>query len=259
MRTFIRKLIYGNDWLFGIFHSYFRLPNYPSLDHFIHQFSKSKKRIRFIQIGANDGLNNDPIYKYVRRDRWQGILIEPQPNVFQQLLENYPTHKRLTFVNAAIADPTEELQLYRFSFADRRWLHGWTTFDRDQLVDTFHNSSYFREMAEKEKLTVPETVEEAIETVEIEKLSFMDLVEKHGMNDFDILVMDVEGYELEILKMIDFDTVQIKVILFEHRLSQENESIRIQEILRKFGYAILRFKYDSIAVKNGHPMAKYLA
>src|SRR5450755_3498299 len=31
----------------------------------------------FIQIGSNDGRKNDPLYKYIRKNAWKGILVEP--------------------------------------------------------------------------------------------------------------------------------------------------------------------------------------
>jgi hypothetical protein len=37
----------------------------------------------FIQIGANNGMTGDPIRKYILKYHWRGILVEPQPDIFQ--------------------------------------------------------------------------------------------------------------------------------------------------------------------------------
>ena len=40
-------------------------------------------RLNFVQIGANDGSYGDPLRPYVLRYPWHGILVEPQPDVFE--------------------------------------------------------------------------------------------------------------------------------------------------------------------------------
>lgn len=49
----------------------------------------SSKPFRFIQVGANDGIHGDPLRAYIERHHWHGILVEPQPDVFARILENY--------------------------------------------------------------------------------------------------------------------------------------------------------------------------
>ena len=45
--------------------------------YFFDTFSKSHNRkVNFIQIGASDGLRNDPIREFIIRDKWQGIFVE---------------------------------------------------------------------------------------------------------------------------------------------------------------------------------------
>ena len=68
--------------------------NYDKIDIFdlvINNYiSKNKDQLfYFIQVGAHNGLKNDPINKYIRQNGWKGILIEPQKNIFNELKENY--------------------------------------------------------------------------------------------------------------------------------------------------------------------------
>ena len=42
-----------------------------------------------MQIGSNDGRSGDPLYLFIRRDAWRGVLIEPVDYVFRQLKKNY--------------------------------------------------------------------------------------------------------------------------------------------------------------------------
>lgn len=47
-----------------------------------------RRRAAFIQIGANDGKMNDPLYKpmLTRHHRWNGLLVEPQPKLYNKLV-----------------------------------------------------------------------------------------------------------------------------------------------------------------------------
>ena len=51
----------------------------------------------FIQVGANDGITVDPIHKYIIEYHWNGILIEPQPGVFDQLKQDVSERAAVDF------------------------------------------------------------------------------------------------------------------------------------------------------------------
>jgi hypothetical protein len=58
--------------------------------------------IRFINVGANDGISKDPVYQLIQ-EGWKGILIEPIPYYFNNLKENLKDYEGLIFENIAIA------------------------------------------------------------------------------------------------------------------------------------------------------------
>ena len=59
------------------------------LDKIMIDYNKKHKDFFFVQIGANDGFKADPIYLYVRKYGWKGILVEPVSYIFEKLKENY--------------------------------------------------------------------------------------------------------------------------------------------------------------------------
>src|SRR4051812_25620205 len=65
----------------------------------------------FVQIGANDGLHDDPVRQHALAHRWRGILVEPDPVHFARLTSNYAGHSNLTLVNAAVGTG-EEMTFY---------------------------------------------------------------------------------------------------------------------------------------------------
>jgi hypothetical protein len=74
----------------------------------------STRPLRFVQVGANDGVYGDPLRAYIERHHWRGILVEPQPDVFARLVENYRgSCDNLIFENVAISPDEHILRLYR--------------------------------------------------------------------------------------------------------------------------------------------------
>lgn len=59
--------------------------------------------VPFVQVGANDGVHADHIHPLVMSGKWHGVLIEPAPNPFARLLENYRGREGLAFVQAAVS------------------------------------------------------------------------------------------------------------------------------------------------------------
>src|SRR5262245_16387369 len=66
-------------------HALFR----DDLDTVIHGLIASQSRVRFIQIGSNDGIFCDPLWTFRRYPNWFGILVEPVEPLFRMLAANY--------------------------------------------------------------------------------------------------------------------------------------------------------------------------
>jgi hypothetical protein len=60
-----------------------------SFEHILSELITSIHKCKFIQVGSNDGKLNDPLRKFVLKNFLEGIMIEPQSEIFQQLKENY--------------------------------------------------------------------------------------------------------------------------------------------------------------------------
>src|SRR6202021_2817250 len=69
--------------------------------------------VRYLQVGAFDGVSGDPIYPLIQRHGLQGIVIEPQKDAFERLKTNYAHFPHFHFVNAAIADHDGWSTLFR--------------------------------------------------------------------------------------------------------------------------------------------------
>jgi FkbM family methyltransferase len=192
----------------------------------------------FIQIGANDGISYDPIYDLVTKEKVKGIVIEPIQDIFNQLKNNYRDNPQVEPLNLAIHRDQKEMILYRVDPKNKNypeWTKGTPSFNKSH-----HKLSFIEEI---------DIVEELVKCI-----SFDDLIEQYSIKKIDLLQIDTEGYDLEIIKMINFDIVSPTIISFEHGMKQGIMSLRqfeeCQEILFKNNYNIVVLENDAIAYKN---------
>jgi len=205
----------------------------------ISSFSRRTQNFFFIQIGAYDGRKGDPIYEMVRQNRWSGILVEPQPDIFERLKQNYAGFSGLAFEQAAIIEDGTSLPLYKL---------------KDQYAHLFHADhrvlSSFRPELIIRHLSQPVDVELALQKVDVPRLSFSGLVKKHGVTRIDLLQIDVEGYDFQIIKSIDFEQIAPKVIHFEHSHLRAIEKAECLDFLIAKDYKLVIGAYDATAFES---------
>jgi FkbM family methyltransferase len=190
--------------------------------------------IFFVQIGAHDGLHLDPVRPYVKKYHWKGLLVEPQPAIYQQLVANYADEPQLVFENSAIAQQDGVASL--FTFKQDGILPGHTTmlasFHRNALVYNGHDYK-----GEIEELKVP-------------TLSFDSLLAKHGVTDFDFLQIDTEGFDYEIIRMLEASSARPAVIHFESAFLNPVFQFKCGEALHRMGYRALTIGIDTVAYRQ---------
>jgi FkbM family methyltransferase len=213
----------------------------PAYD-FLDEFSRSRdRRLTFVQIGANDGLRNDPVREFVVRDEWTGVLIEPLPTVFSELQQNYrylAARRKLAFENVAISSDTASLPFYTFreDILQRLTREGRLDMLRKSSFDKAHVVQFARHPDDVVQVDVPCT-------------SIAQVIGKHFPDQtLDLLIIDAEGHETTILRSIDFATARISAIFFESRhLGVEREPLL--ELLTSNGYVVREAGEDAFASK----------
>jgi hypothetical protein len=90
--------------------------------------------------------------------------------------------------------------------------------------------------------------------IQVRCVSTETLLEQEEFRDINLLVIDTEGYDYDILKNLNLETVKPKVILFEHGIySQTMSRNQIDELTRTLnlnGYQVLLNNNDAVAVKS---------
>ncbi len=109
------------------------------IDRILENFAQGNSKINFVQVGSNDGISGDPIFKNIHKYDWKGVLIEPVPFLHGKLKSNYEQKKEnLHFLNIAISDANEKFkkfyvidEKYREIFSD--WHYQLGSFYREVL------------------------------------------------------------------------------------------------------------------------------
>jgi len=195
--------------------------------------------LSFIQVGANDGVYVDPLRSYVQRFGWRGILVEPQPDVFDRLVENYRDQgDRLIFENVAIAPRDREVVLYR--------VPGLTAVAGERMLDSLSVTSAHPQVVARQGGVAAQELERVV----VPALRLDELIERHGFADLDLLQIDCEGYDGEVLQAIDLQRHRPRLIQFEHGHMARPDLVALERRLAGHHYRLLyggRFA-DSLAM-----------
>lgn len=197
------------------------------------------KPAQIVQIGSNDGRSNDPLFiLFPKNKQWRGLFVEPVSYIFEELINNYPNEPRFNFENAAINEG-ESLDFYRVD-----------PLAAEKITDL---PSYYNQVSSFDKSHIVKTLGKRIKPfIRLEKINgmtFSDLLEKHKISDFDILHIDVEGYDWKVLSQLDLTKNQPTFILFEAVHLSKNELKEAFNFLEK-KYELFKHKGDILAVSR---------
>lgn len=206
---------------------------------FLWVLSRQKREVSFVQVGSNDAGYGDPLRYHILHDGWRGLMIEPLPFVYSRLLDRYRGISGLQFANVAIDSEPGTRPFYHLRADDDPALPPWY----DQL------GSFLKENVLKHEKFLADLPERLTETaVRCER--FDDLCAQQGIDHFDLLHVDAEGYDFEILRSVDFRRFSPLVVLYEHRHLSDEDTSACAAMLTQAGYQLFRDIDDTLAVSR---------
>jgi FkbM family methyltransferase len=140
----------------------------------------------FIECGANDGINQSNTWYYEKKLNWRGVLIEPIPEVFDQLKKNRKSEN--LFFNNVLK-----------SFKDKRKYIRLIYDKKDSLISKIENKKI------KNTYSFRSRAKTLNEILTISK----------APKKIDFFSLDVEGDEINVLNGIDLKKYYFKYILIE--------------------------------------------
>ena len=89
---------------------------HPGIRFRVEKAFKYRKDIFVLKIGANDGMENDPIGDYLLSDsRYHGVLVEPVPHYARLLTDNFGLTARFSIEQVAISHSSGRTKIYHIA------------------------------------------------------------------------------------------------------------------------------------------------
>tara|TARA_B110000483_G_C17958146_1_gene450941 strand:- start:117 stop:761 length:645 start_codon:yes stop_codon:yes gene_type:complete len=168
----------------------------------------------FIECGANDGINQSNTWYFEKYLNWSGVLIEPLEDKFKDLKKN--RSNRNYFYNVALSDSTDtkSINILRNNLESK-------------VVDKLNkdiNVSIFQST----------TLTKILEEISAPKL-------------IDFFSLDVEGFEEQVIKGIDFKKYNFRYLLVETKNDKVIKFLKTKNygLVKKMSYHDFLFKYEN--------------
>jgi len=156
----------------------------------------------FIQIGTNSG--NDSFRNLVIKESPDLVLlVEPNENLIETIKNNYMNIKNVNIINKAVGyEDEKEVSLYIPAINKIYGNKGENNFT---YVDAHFSLLPMNDWGEKENMI----------EIKTKSITFNTMCSAYNINEIDYLQIDTEGFDTEIIKMIDFDKINIKKLRYE--------------------------------------------
>jgi len=172
----------------------------------IEKLFRGKKNGFFVEAGAFDGENFSNTLLFELKHNWTGLLVEPNPDLYQDLI----TKNRRAISSQACFSTETKVNAVEF---DAAGAYGGIINGRLKPGEEPH-----KERVRQERYTknyVPKYPYQR-RTIKLNCLPFTAIMMALGNPIIDYLSLDIEGSEFPVLKTIDFDKIDIKVISVEN-------------------------------------------
>ena len=183
--------------------------------------------------------------KRLREVKGKLIVVEPVRSFYDELVKNYEGIPGVVFENVAISDHSGPATFYRLgvdpvahgypdwlsqlgSLKEKRITELWDQYEADKRLQDFY---------------LAHRVQETVQCI-----TFPELISRHNLTKIDLLQIDVEGYELEILRTIDFGKFPTRFVNYECVLLHQ-EKVNAEKLMREWGYRLIDYGQDTFCYK----------
>ena len=195
-----------------------------TLFHLYSRFLGERESGFFVEVGAFDGVFVSNTWGLAQRN-WNGLLIEPVPELAELCRRNYANNDRITVIENAVG--AAEAVSVTLNVAGTL---------------TTANKDLYREYAGVDDMSRLLTGTE----ITVESRTLDSILIEHGVpKKFDVLVVDVEGYEREVFAGFSLRDWKPKMIIVEladthpYLASVEANDARLGQSIGNDGYVIV--------------------
>ena len=198
---------------------------------------RSGRPLTFVQIGSCDGKTNDPLHDVVRSQQWSGVLVEPVPWLFEQLVSNYEGVPGLHFFQVAVGGGEGPMTMHSVDPrpGDPHWVAQLTSFDRDVVLSHAY--------------ALPD-LESRIFAVEVRSRTVQSLIAEAGLSTVDVLHIDAEGFDDHIIRHLPLTAPWApQFLIFEKKHLSATRYTDLKKHLREAGYTVVNLSPDELAYR----------
>lgn len=154
----------------------------------------------FIEAGANDGIRQSNTHFLEKHRSWSGLLVEPVPRLAKKCTKN---RKRSVVAQVVLVSPEQSGTNIKIIDLDLM------TLVADQSAGLIDTNSHVQLAEEVQGITAAEIV--------VRGVTLSELLEEQGNPQVTLFSLDVEGFEVDVLKGLDLSRHRPDFILVETR------------------------------------------
>lgn len=180
-------------------------------DHLIDKIIKKKKFGKFVDVGCHNPIRFSNTFFFYKKRNWTGICIDPQDN-YKKLYRLFRPKDK--FINCGIGLRRKKLVFYKFN---------------PSTLSTFSGKNAKKYIKIGYKL---------IDKKKIYTYPLKELIK----SNFDLLSIDTEGYEMDVLRSINWNKAKPKIIIIETNLHMDDDRkqrIKITNYLKGKKYKLI--------------------
>ncbi len=206
-----------------------------NIENFMDALISFNKDIEIIQVGSNDGVSDDFLNDYIKKNNLKSILVEPIKENFNKLKKNYENFENVKFENSAIGKENEKKGIFQV---------------QDKYLDKYGSHVPYISSFSSEHLIKHGVKKRHIIRTEVEVLSPTSLLKKYDVKKFDLLVVDTEGYDNIIVEEFLKLKIQKLFIVFEWIHIKNSEFLNLCNLLKENNYKLIKIGKDLVCIPS---------